>query len=210
MSLQSNPAAGASTAIGVDGTSIFRLQMIANRIDLLENSQPTGTQQISLFSDIPLAIQRFEQRLVSNAAGAAIGTAVRLAIIVNISEEAPSAAQATSVLLPKLGLALPFQDANELIFQVNRPMLLKSIHGIGVNRLMKWQAENVQILTMTAGSGPIVNSTFLASLSVDINTVVPSRNFTPAEQVSIFQEIADEAKRLCQSNNLEALSTPPE
>ncbi len=201
--VQTNPALGLAAAIGTDGLSVFRIQVQQTRVDFFENSQSQGGQTFPLFSDLKSTMQRFRQRLAS--ASGIVGDAARLALVVNTSEEAASAEEATNLLVSKLGITLPFQDGSELIFQINRKRPLASMPGQEINLIMKWLVENVQQITISSGA-PIVQATVLKTLSVDVNTVPSTRVFTPAEQPAIFQEIFDEAERLSQVNALSALS----
>jgi hypothetical protein len=202
-SVQANPAGGIGNAVGIQGSSVLRLQVQASRVDLFENPQPQAGPAFSLFSDFQLAMQRFRQRLAPTSN--IVGDAVRLAVVVNTSEESRTGDEATNLLLSKLGFSLPFQGGDELIFQINRRRPLAAMAGHELNRIMKWLVENVQQFTLSTGS-PVVHSVFLSTLSVDVNTVPTVRTFTPAEQLPIFQEIGDEAERLCRANALTALS----
>jgi hypothetical protein len=202
-SVQTNPSLGVATAIGTDGPSVLRIQVQQGRVDLFESPSPQAMTAFPLFSDFQPAMQRFRQRLAPVTA--AVGDSVRLAMVANISEVAASANDATDLLLSKLGISLPFNGGEEFIFQINRRLPLASMTGHEMNRIMKWLVESIQQITMTSGT-PIVQSSFLATLSVDVNLVAATRAFTPAEQLSIFQEIGDKAERLCRANALSALS----
>jgi hypothetical protein len=188
----------------MEGTSVLRLQVQGDRVDLFENPRSQTGSAFPLFSDFQTTLQRFRQRLgpLSNV----IGNVTRLALVANTSEESPTGDQATTLLLSKLGFNLPFQGGDELLFQINRRRALAVVAGHEFNRIMKWLVENLQQVTVSSSGGPTIQSTFLSTLSVDVNTVPTARTFTPSEQVNIFQEIGDEAERLSQANALTALS----
>jgi hypothetical protein len=205
-SVQTNPSQRVESAVGADAQRVFRVQLQPGRLDVFQTPLPhLGSSIFPLFSDLRLTMQDFQQRLV--AATRIAGNVLRLALLVTISEPAPGWDQATSALLSKLGITLPFQGGQELIFQINKRKELSSITGQEINRIMKWVAENVQQVSVGTGGAPTIDSVFLSTLSVDINTITQSsRTFTPAEQNHIFQEMSIEAERLCQTNALSALA----
>jgi hypothetical protein len=137
--------------------------------------------------------------------GNLLGDTTRLAVVLNTSEPAPSLEQAINILLKRTGVTLPFQGGSDLLFQINLKKALNSATGREINRLLKWAAEVVQSVEVSGGP-PIMHTAFLSTLSVDVNTVPSSQNFTADQQASILEEMADEAERLCQENSLTALS----
>jgi len=206
-STQSVATANISMAMGSDGQTAVRLQLSPGRVDLvlLPQSSPDGPT-ISLLPDVDLAITQLKGRF--EKASHIIGQVLRLALVANIAHPVNSAAAANTLIRDKLGLKIPFADATDLIFQVNRHGPLSTVPDCEMNRIVKWTAEAIQQITFTAGSpfAPSMTSTDVATLMVDVNTVPTGRTFQADQQITIFDELTAEVKRLCADGTFTALT----
>lgn len=203
--IQSNPTGGLSLAQGQDAHGIYRVQIQGGRVDFFHNPLPASPNVFPLFSDFDSAMNRFRANLPKGSA--TIGSVDRIAMVVNTSEEQPSPEAAAGLILPILNITLPFQDGRELIFQINRKRQFQSIAGIDMFRIMKWQSDSFSLVNIVAGT-PQIGSANVATLTVDVSSASPvtPRQFTPAEQDVMFQEIGDEVERLCNNNTFAALA----
>ena len=128
-----------------------------------------------------------------------------MAIVVNTVEEAANARAAAQIIVSKLQLVLPFNDGEDVVFQVNRRKPLVAIPTAEMNRVMKWLSANLQQINVGPG-GFTRTVSDIAMLSVDIN-LVPRDNviYSPTDQIKIFDELSAETERLCAANVLNVL-----
>ena len=203
---QNLPVGNLALAMGNVGTNSYRLQIATARIDyfLLPAPPPqAGGAHLNLPTNVDLAIDEFLQQI--HRGSPLIGEVLRLALVANISHETSDTRESIALISAHTGLTIPFDDAGDLVFQINRRLALRSIAGTEVNRLMKWSVEEVQTIGVMPGSAPSVTRVFLATVTTDINIVPTSHPYPPAEQDAIFDEIAIETKRLCAAKSLGAL-----
>lgn len=216
---QSFTAAGVSIASGTKGSCHLKIQVSPGRIDYVLESTPLGVQStqlplaprpLSLLSDIGTTVDEF--LVTCDQACVTIKDALRVALLANTARKADSQARANEIFAAQTKFSLPFDDATDLLFQINRKTSLTSVPDVEINRFMKWAAVLVHTLTLTnmgPPSTPVANSLNLVTLSVDINTMSTGSILSADQQRSIFNEIAAEAKRLSQAFTLSALEDRP-
>ena len=198
-----NPATSLTVATGRVPSSSVRVQVSGTRADFFINPAEKQGLDFPVFTDISAAITDMRNRLADGSN--LIGAVNRLAMVVNVSEVVPSVGDANNLISQQVGLTLPFPDASDVLFQVNRRMELQTVAGLRINRILKWLVENFQVVEVGSGP-PNVRSIDVATMSVDVNIVpVQGRSFMAAEQATIFQAIGTEVERLCQLRTIAAL-----
>jgi hypothetical protein len=192
-----------SVAVGQGANSVYRVQQQPGRIDFIEAPQMQQPGAFPLFSDFKGPFSKFTNSL----SRVTINQATRVALVVVLTQLMPSAEDAVQLVSNQIGFQLPFQDGRDLVFQINRRRQFKSVTGLEMHRVLKWSAENFQIVGMSTGGGPpMVKSQDVSSYTVDVsNAFDTGRTFDPKEQAALFQEISDEVERLCSANSMSAL-----
>lgn len=196
---------GIALAMAQEADSVFRLQQQPGRIDFFENPQPQpGARAFPIFPDFPKSLEKFRARL-PRADVADVG---RIALVITLSQPTATAAEAIELILTKVGFDLPFRDVQDFIFQINRRKPFTSAANIEMHRVLKWTAESFQLLELSsAGAPPTFQLQDVATFAVDLsNVLVTGRAFSRAEQAQMFQEMGDEADRLCNANSLASLA----
>jgi hypothetical protein len=202
-STQTTP--GVSLAMGQTAGSAFRLQQLPGRVDFFE--QPTtspGQVGLPLFPDFAATMGRFKAKLPR----AVLVDVARVAVVVAMVQPTATAKDALDLVLSKVGFDLPFGDATDFIFQINRRKSFASIAATEMNRVLKWSAEALQVVQLNfSGGGATVQFQDVASFVVDVsNALGGARSFSQPEQASMFQELGDEVDRLCNANSLGSLT----
>lgn len=198
-----NIAGGTTIAIGNSGGSFFRLQLMPGRVDLFETPQVQSISLFPLFPELAPALADFRGRI--QRVGAFLGDVARVAMVINVSEQVSSAIEASKLAAERTGIPLPFADATDFIFQINRRKPFIFTKNLEMNRVLKWAAQSFQQVDLTTGT-PVTSSVHFATLSVDVNlsTSADQTLFAPDDQIAIFGEISAEIERLCTANSLNA------
>jgi hypothetical protein len=181
---------------------MFRVQTQPGRFDFFVTAaQSPGKNPV--LPAVYLALDDFMKRLT--AVSPKLTNVYRQALVVNVSQEVKTSSDAVTAILQQTGIKVPFADASDFVFQINRRTPATGTPAVELNRIMKWQSEAIQEITLTAPS-PTVSLHHLATLSADVNVVVmPNRFFNTAEQDAIWGRMVPEVEKLCLTNNLTAL-----
>jgi hypothetical protein len=202
-STQTTP--GISLAMGQAAGSAFRLQQLSGRVDFFQQPMTSpGQAGLPLFRDFVTTMGSFGAKLPK----AALVDVARVALVVAMAQPTATAKDALDLILSKVGFDLPFGDATDFIFQINRRKPFASIATIEMNRVLKWSAEALQVVQLNfSGGGATVHFQNVASFVVDVSSALgDGKSFSQLEQASMFQELFDEADRLCNANSLGSLS----
>jgi hypothetical protein len=196
---------GIAIALGSNGVTQFRVQTQPGRIDYFETALGSATNAFPLASDIKKAFAGFAGRIAGGIQP--VGNANRLAIVVSISKQIDKASEASSILGEMLNSKMPFDDVENLGFQINKRRAVGHRDDIEMNRLMTMQLQNIQQFDMINPASPVLKNIETVMISVDCNTH-SRQNLTlqPSEQVPIWKELAVEAERLCDARSAKALS----
>jgi hypothetical protein len=163
-------SSGQSLATGSTLTGEYRFQEQPGRTDffLLPTASTAAVGQppvLMLIPEIDAAMKEFSSNL--EGACPAVGDAYRLALIVTVSAQAETREQAATSVLDLIGMSLPFADASDLLFQVNRQQELRDTR-LTMNRVLQWRSETIQQIVrrrmlcdslrrwVTGGSGSVV------------------------------------------------------
>ncbi|MET0438261.1 MAG: hypothetical protein ABW043_12295 [Devosia sp.] len=142
----------------------------------------------------------------SIAAKAEFSGVVRQAVIANLWQPEETLESASAHALKLSGLQLNYDDALDVMFQINRR--LKSVNGDALlNRLLRVGVGHMQqMMIPTAPSGaPITVSRFGVSIVVDVNNVPTSEPYATDEQRRLLLELLAEADRLAIAGHVDAL-----
>jgi hypothetical protein len=192
-----NPFLG--VAAGQIGIYQAQVQLQPGRLDLVVHAD-----EIPNLDDIPVletgaVLDRIYSALASNEQ--LLPDAVRLALVCNLLKPVETAEEGRAIATGLLSLDPALTDFTDLMFQINRKKKLQS--GVSINRLLRWNTLTLQsfVLNMPGQQGvitPALKEKHAAALMLDINTVVEQRVFAGTQQVPIFKEMIEEARRLGQ------------
>ena len=204
ISTQSSPASGSAMAVGQDEKVVYRTQVqsIQNRVDFFINPVPGGETFPSL-GKIAVVLQNLEARI--DGVVRRMANVNRLALVLNVFEVQQSIQAANLLVARQAGVNVPFEDVVDFVYQLNRIKPLAKFPTVELNRILKWAAQNVQIMELGSGA-PNLRQFPLSTVSVDVNVVpLQNRRFDASEQISILREIIHEAGRLSEERTVSCL-----
>lgn len=172
---------GTAIATGQLGDRFIRVQMAANRLDLIESPFQV-TADLPLFENYQIARDSFARRSRQLKI-----KATRLAVVVVLCSMAENTDDAYKIASDDAGVISGTGKYNDFIFQVNRPQE-DANPKYGVNRILRWSSENVQNIDMSSGF-PIVRHLNFASVSLDVNIVPKESLILEADEVTAGFEL---------------------
>lgn len=126
----------------------------------------------------------------------------RLALGVVCIRQAPDLREGLNQLseyLPRLDLANA--GGQDFAYQINRPRRSPHVSHISINRLSRWQLEEIQsgALTINPSGRPSLGMSegiLVSKLILDINTAVSNSAFSADKVPDLFDDLADFAKEI--------------
>ena len=192
-----------SIASATIGETNYQVQVQAGRVDLvMQPAPPQDASQIGFkLLETEIIIDEIIDR-ISHFTIAWVGV-VRLAVVINLFFPVDSQEGANQIFYDMTDAQVRMPDASDLNYSLNRRKKLRSTNFV-MNRLMRFGTAMFQefMIEFAPGIGmpgvpvPISRSTYGASLSIDLNTVIEGRIIAERDQITIFEEIKDELKRL--------------
>lgn len=189
---------GMVVALGASPDRSARLQVSAGRCDLFVGQGYSERIQLLNFDS---TLKSFRE---------SIGTisrdfeASRIAVLVTTARVTSSFAEAAKLISEILDFHPPFDPDGDYVFAINHRQKSET-EGVIFNRVMKWQAEEIQTI-LSAGGPPTVNVDYASTLQVDVNTVVTSGFKVSGQHMNLlFDEMFEEVERLSRAQRLGAL-----
>jgi hypothetical protein len=138
----------------------------------------------------------------------------RLALVTTLlSPPVASLSEASAAINERIGKAVPFDDALDVQFQVNRRMTAHFDGATLVNRLLRFSvAVTQQFLVGVVGLGQQVpqasptSESIGASLAIDLNNVPTGNMLSAEQQTALWQEYLTETLRIRDDGGIEALA----
>jgi hypothetical protein len=125
----------------------------------------------------------------------------RLAMGAVLVSPVPSRAVGYLALQPYLRTLRPEPEGTEeLLYQINRPVISTVVPGLKINRIMKWSVSTSQAIQIGPGQSSTLRSeTFDCRLELDLSTDVARAEALPASDlVAIWTELETSAILLSQ------------
>jgi len=195
---------GSVLATGSNGISLFQVQTQPGRIDYFESAIPSSPAEFPLIVDVKKAIGAFTSRILNGSQS--VGAAQRLAVVVTLCKQVESPSEAVQILDSLVGAHIPFSDASDINFQINRRRPIPGRDDLLMNRLFRMQPQIVQQIDTINQSRPVAQTINIACIVVDCNTYSPTvLTLEPSEQIPIWKELALEVERLCDAKSIKAL-----
>ena len=144
---------------------------------------------------------------------------VRLAFIASMAVKLPSLQEVVRRIESFTGFDLSrLSDASDLLFQINRRRWMSKPSGVEMNRLLRLNALQMQLLTFQLDPPDLANQQalqqqmatelsldFAAQFTLDLNTVPSARPFSSDDQAAILEELCGESDRIRNLDTLQAL-----
>ena len=183
-----------SLASGVVGYLNYTATVQLGRIDLVVQavSQTGNPELIDNTEDVI-------SKIVTTAAtaGDLLPAVNRLALVVQLAQLSDDHSSATKVVDEAIGSVLPFDNAQDLNFQVSRRRKIPTVRPVSINRLLRFSVMTYgQFNIMNGLAEPILLSSFASHLMIDVNTTPTTVAFSPIEQSEIWQHLLGESLRL--------------
>lgn len=200
-----------SVASGQVGESEYKFQIQPGRIDLLLSPKQDLESPQSTMSllDTQLEIKRVLNFFSNVNDGWPLS--VRLSVVANLCEMQATEEKSTETFLNLTGIEMKGEDLSDLVLQVNRRKPFRD-YPLLMNRLMRFGTavyQKFQIQTDDAfgpnRAVPVSVQECATTLVLDFNSVPDGRVFEFGDQVSIFNELADELLRIASSRSPKAL-----
>ena len=135
------------------------------------------------------------------------GPVVRFALGCVLTQHAPdllSGLKQLSKYLPRLDLEN--QGGPDFAFQINRRRTSIIVPHTQINRLARWQLDEIQGATFTVGHtrSPILETqrTLVGKLTLDINTIPGSTEFTDASVPDLYNEFVVIARQIATQGDI--------
>lgn len=191
-----------SVAAGTVSGRHMRATVQAGRIDLIV--EPVAKDGPPQFMD---DTAEWMDRLVRAARDPSLDfpTVNRLALVLNLGVSVGSYTQGFSLINEKLGGAIPFNDGSDFMLQVNRRA---EIDDIIINRLLRFNISGIQQVQFAFGIPAVIpfsTEIYVNMFMIDVNILPTTRAIDQVEQSRIWKVLLNEAVRLREAGNLEAL-----
>jgi hypothetical protein len=192
-----------SVAVGADGQIERRLVKQAGRLDYFELRVPTAEDSFPLFPP-EAGLEAFLDRALQ--ADHLIGETNRLALVTKLLKPAPDINSACRFAAALAKVSIPFEDAEDFFFQISRKRTFPGRPELGMNRLLRWTAQQIQILGVTPAGVPLDARGDFGVIEIDVNSV-PGAGLSSSVRMPIWRDIKQEAIRLFWSPTIDALSS---
>jgi hypothetical protein len=197
------PSLANSLAMGTDGHIDRRLVRQPGRLDYFESLVPTAEINFPLFSP-EAGLNAFLDRVLR--ADHLMGNTSRLAVVTKLLEPAPDLNSATGLAAALAKVSIPFDDAEDFYFQVARKRTFPSCPELKMNRVLKWTAQEIQIIGVTSAGHPLNARGDFGTIEIDVNSV-PGAGLSSSARKPIWADIRQETIRLCRSPTIDTLSS---
>ena len=196
-------------ASGVVGPYAVTINVQPGRTELVLTPSEANGPAPGVFDDTndPLTtLKSYAEKLATKI------SVLRLAIIINLSEQAADGVAAGKIFENNLKAVPVPPGAVDLAYALNVPCD-SPVPGTAINRLCRWgtgvrQVVQVQMNSFAAGSIPqfTVSENHAAFLNIDVNTAPRSVPFAPGEVTALVAALDGEGRAII-SEGLERLST---
>lgn len=158
--VQNRAAHGLFTASGIVNDLTLSLSLAPGRIDWLFVGAPSNESPLAFIGSFANSMEKFH-RLIDPWIDRKAIKMVRLALGVGARGRANDKAEAYKKISPYLpNLKLDPIESSELLYQINRPRKSRTVSGLTVNRLSKWN-----VATFASSSMVVSGPTFVTPLA---------------------------------------------
>lgn len=199
-SYQQNPPGGplVAQASGTLGNFQAALQAQPGRFDLTLTPLNTPGAELPLIADVASALEVLTLHAHRLIEGKAV---VRAACVLQLAQRVGSPEEGVSLVKTHVPLEAVPANATEIEIAFNIRKRLRSIDGLEMNRLCRWntgiqQLFQVQINLDGTSRAVASNAINIVGFSVDVNSVPQSTPFEVSRTVLVFDELVDEARRI--------------
>jgi len=172
-------------------------KQLPGRLDIVYAGFPKPEQREDPVATLGTFEPAFEAfRTVAHKLFDRVGSSVRLALGAEMVQPADTALAAYRTLIGHIGSAtFKVEGGSEFVYQINRPRNSKTLPGLLINRVARWNASSWQPVTfeLTGGarilSGPLSVG---AVITTDVNTDAERTNPLPEDKLAgLIDELRD-------------------
>jgi hypothetical protein len=192
-----------ATASGPFKDMELTVQAQRGRVDMLLAAPQRDDATFPEIVDVPSAIDELTRAATIDLG---LGAASRLSFTGNFIGPESDLREATLVAARLAGVEVPYPDATDFQYILNRRMQRGRFE---INRVLRWFVELRQLVRV---GGPSVQADLAASritpaFAVDVNTVQqPNISFDSRDQPPIFEMMGGEVKRIFHDGSIGALA----